>query len=171
MTSCVWAYSDSPRLFPRLIAVGVSSLCFNLDTAPALVRHGSVNKRSHLASQMHAGLCETWKMSRCDGGISEINLLSVWLTGLDRTSNSTLLAEIILTGNTAPSDELWDVSSGLSFSCPLVRVGSWYRFSQAQSAERLEVKEINTFHFLPQRQYRPSGAASSVGTERLSAPR
>lgn len=92
MTSCVWAYSDSPQLFPRLIAVGVSSLCFNLDTAPALVRHGSVNKRSHLASQTHAGLCETWKMSRCDGGqrdLGDKSVISVtYRTGQDKQLNS-----------------------------------------------------------------------------------
>lgn len=150
MTNCVWADSDSPRLFPRLITVGVSGLCFNLDTSPAPVGHVSVNKGSCLAPPEHVqgrlkprgspGVME-------DRGVSEIKWLSVWLTGLDRPSDWALLPEITLTGNAAPSDELWGVSTGLSFSGPLVRVGSWYRFSQAQSAERLEVKEINTFHF------------------------
>lgn len=68
MTSCVWADSDSQRLFPRLITVGVNGLCFNLDTSPALVRYVCVNKRSRLASQKYVGPSEIWRMSRCDGG-------------------------------------------------------------------------------------------------------
>lgn len=68
VTNCVWADSDSPRLFPRLITVGVSGLCFDLDTSPAPGGHVSVNKGSRLAFQTHAGPSETWGTSRCDGG-------------------------------------------------------------------------------------------------------
>lgn len=43
MTSCVWTDSDSRRLFPRLITVGASGLCFISDTSPAPVGHVCVN--------------------------------------------------------------------------------------------------------------------------------
>lgn len=128
--------------FPDWLLWERAAFQFNLAAA-------SVNTGSHLTSQIHLGLSDMWTVSRYDGGLRrlEVQVLLVWLTGLGGTRDSALLPKMILTGNAIPSDELPGVSSGLSFVGPLVRVGSWYRFSQAQSAERLEVEKINTFHF------------------------
>lgn len=83
--------TDSRRLFPRLIALGVSGHCFDLDTSPAPGGRISANKRSRLASPWNTQV--RLEPERCpgvmmDGGVSEIKLLSVLLTGLEGTSSS-----------------------------------------------------------------------------------
>lgn len=172
MTNCVWADSDSPRLFPRLITVGVSGLCFNLDTSPAPVRHISVNKGSHLASQTHAGLFETWGMSRCAGGQRRLRdkaVISVtYSTGqdkrlscppwnhIDRKCGSLrwTLRHFVWFIILGPVCEGWQLRQIFSGSI------SWAAWGKGDQY----------FSFLTQRQYRASERASSVGTERLSVP-
>lgn len=143
-----------------------------------LAGSGSVNKGSCLALQTRAVF--RLNPGRCPGvmedrSISEIKLLSVWLTGLDGTSASALhsLKKIILAGNAA-SLLRWTLEAFrlvYHSPCLLVRLGSWYRFFFPGSISWAAWgKRDQYFSFLTQGSYRPSETASSVGTERLSAP-
>lgn len=136
---CYWAHSVTvlPSIRWRA-ASGLQLIASSLtdhrrsDSSPVKV---GKQRGSHLSSRTFACLFET----RCDEGVSEIKLVSVLHSGQTR------LSEIETTGSTSPSDELRGVFIGVL--CSFGRVGSWYTFSQPQSAEQLEAEEINTFHF------------------------
>lgn len=173
-----WQAVSGPTLiarscFPDWLLWEWAAFQFNLDTSAAPVRHVTVNKRSHLASQIHYGLSDTWRMSRCDGRLRRLRdkaVISVtYRLGWDKRLSSPpwnhidrkcgplrwtlryLLWFIIL----GPSCEGWQLIQIFSGSI------SWAAWG----------KRDQYFSFLTQRQYRPHETGSSAGMETFSSLR
>lgn len=159
--------------FPDWLLWEWAGFQFNLETSATPARHVTVNKQPRLASQMLWGLSDTWRMSRCDGGLRRLRDKTVirvaYSAGWDKRLSSSpwnhidrkcgplrwtlrFLVWFIILGSSCEGCQLIQIFSGSI---------SWAAWG----------KRDQYFSFLTQRQYRPYETGSSAGMETFSALR